>query len=239
MKSGEGLLDGFHSLAKLLSDDPLCLWLYENMNERMDATVELFDKRRRAFHLDRYEFAANFVEGGTVADIACGTGYGAEILKKEGRAAKVFGVDIDAKAVEYARRLHSSTDVEYFCASGDSTPLASGSVDAVVSFETLEHVPSDLALLEEFHRVLSSHGLLICSVPNNWPLHGTPFHVRVYDRQRLESTLSNCFHTIALYNQNSGCDSEFNRGQPRGIRSTEDDNEENAECFIAVCVKRD
>jgi ubiquinone/menaquinone biosynthesis C-methylase UbiE len=44
----------------------------------MDATLDMFDKKRREFHLDRYRFAAARVEQQKVLDCACGTGYGCE-----------------------------------------------------------------------------------------------------------------------------------------------------------------
>ncbi len=43
--------------------------------------------------------------------------------------------------------------------------LASASIDAVLSFEVLEHVPDHRAALHEFQRVLKPGGLLVLSVP--------------------------------------------------------------------------
>ena len=66
----------------LVCEDPHLGWLYRNRSERMDATVPMFPKSRANFHLARYEFAAERVAGKTVADIACGTGYGVRVLSQ-------------------------------------------------------------------------------------------------------------------------------------------------------------
>ena len=72
-------------------------WLAKNRLERMDATLNMFDEKRREFHLDRYRFAAARVARQKVLDCACGTGYGVRLLCEQGRAALVIGVDIAAK----------------------------------------------------------------------------------------------------------------------------------------------
>lgn len=231
-------LDKLQKLLDIIANNPKLLWLYKNRLERMDATVEFFDEARRAFHLARYEFASKYVAGKVVADIACGTGYGTELMVNAGKARKAIGVDIDIETINYAKGTHMPEGVEYVCASGDATGILDKSVDVVVSFETIEHVPDETPLLREVHRILRPGGILICSTPNNWPLDIAPYHVRVYDRYSFEAALSGCFESIELYNQNSGNNSSFNHGQPVGIRRTKPENETTAECYIAVCTKR-
>lgn len=215
---------------------PQTLWLYNNSKERMDANVEIFPLSRRLFHKERYNFAANYVSGKIVVDIACGTGYGTEILKIYGKAEKVIGVDIDTQAIEYAILKYKSPEVNFICASGAETGLDEASIDVVVSFETIEHVPDDKELLKEFIRILKPGGILICSTPNNWPL--TAFHVRNYDRKSFEEILNIGFTDITLYNQNSGSNLPRNHGQKAGITITTNENQDLAECYIAVCKKR-
>ena len=50
-------------------------------------------------------------------------------------------------------------------ASADCIPLASHSVDLVVSQEVLEHVPDPYAVLKDIHRVLKSGGFLYLQLP--------------------------------------------------------------------------
>lgn len=219
-------------------DDPHTCWLYQNRSLRMDATVPIFNDARRYFHLARYDLAARFVSGKVVADIACGTGYGVEILVQKGNAKKVIGVDNSRQTIEYAKSRHASSNTIYICSAGDATKIPSESVDVVVSFETLEHVPDDKALLSEFYRILKLGGQLLCSTPNNWPLDSAPHHLRTYDKERFLAVLSNYFEVAEVYNQNSGTDAPFNHGQPEGIKLTTPENEDTAECYIAICFKR-
>ena len=204
----------------------------------MDATVELFDAKRREFHLDRYRFAAARVKGLRVLDCACGTGYGVRLLHELGSAAQLVGVDIVAASAQYGRRYHGVGSAWFVCAAGERLPLRDASIDIVTSFETVEHVPDDYALVEEFHRVLRPEGKLIVSTPNRWPLADAPFHVREYDRASFVSVLASRFDCLEFYNQNSGSDTPFNHNQARGIVVTTLANENLAECYIAVCQRK-
>ena len=221
----------------LVCDDPQMAWLFRNRSERMDATLPLFPAGRAAFHLARYEFASQHVSQKTVADIACGTGYGTRLLAEKGGAKKVFGVDICEPAIEYARTRHLADGCVYQVSDATATGMADASIDVVVSFETLEHIPDDVALLHEFARILKPGGTLICSTPNGWPLEIAPHHVSVYDRRSFTEKLSACFAPVELWNQNSGTDFRYNHGQPAGMVPTTDENCESAECFIAVATK--
>jgi 2-polyprenyl-3-methyl-5-hydroxy-6-metoxy-1,4-benzoquinol methylase len=213
-------------------------WLYVHREERMDATVPFFDSVRTEFHLDRYRFASPFVANSRVADIACGTGYGCRILAEVGKAEHVTGIDCSAEAIEYARRHHSGSAIEYRVGDACQTGIPGDSLDWVVSFETLEHVPDEAAMLREFARILRPGGGLICSTPNQWPLEIAPYHVRVHDRSSFEAALAVQFDVEQIYNQNSGSDWKYNHQQPRSISPTSKDHESTAECFIALCRKK-
>ena len=231
-------LDRMEAMWEHCISDPEIKWLFQNRSERMDPTIPIFDTGRADFHLDRYRFAADRVESMVVADIACGTGYGSELLKVQGKAQSVVGVDICPDAINYASKKHSPDGVQFVCASGDATGLDTGSLDAVTSFETIEHVECDVKLLKEFARILKPGGRLICSTPNMWPLEIAPHHVRVYDRDSFAAVLEADFESIEMYNQNSGTSFQFNRDQERGIQLTTDENHELAECFLAVARKK-
>lgn len=213
-------------------------WLYQNRLERMDATLPIFDETRREFHLDRYRFAAERVKGKQVLDCACGTGYGVRVLREIGGAESVVGVDIENQAIQYACQKHRVDSTIFICSSGDRLPLSDNSIDIITSFETIEHVPDDKALVEEFYRVLRADGSLIISTPNQWPLAVSPFHLREYDRNTFMKALEARFECIELYNQNSGTDTPYNHNQPAGIVETTPENELLAECYIAVCRHR-
>ena len=218
--------------------NPEVLWLYANRVERLDATVPIYDEKRRQFHLARYEFAKDYVGGLHVADIACGLGYGTRMLAEAG-AARAVGMDVCAHAIRYAAKLHAHPKAAFLCASAYEPPCASASFDVIVSFETIEHLPDDAPLVRAFARLLRPEGRLIVSTPNQWPLTVAPYHTREYDRAAFERVLEPCFRIDALYNQNSGSAWRYNHEQPPGIVATTPENQANAECYIAVCTRKD
>lgn len=211
-------------------------FLSDNRALRMDANrFDIFNKNRCDFHIDRYRFACEYTEGKNVIDCASGTGYGSDIISKLGRANKVYGVEIDQDACNYAKLHYSSDNVEFFNASILGLPFKDNEFDVFVSFETIEHVKDELKQLREIQRVLKNGGLYIVSTPNDWGLERSKHHVRNYDYNSLINILSDNFKIRKIYNQNSGyVGREVNHSQKRGITLTNDYNCHLAECFIAV-----
>lgn len=66
------------------------------------------DDRIEADHLARYRFASRSAAGKDVLDIACGVGYGSELLMAAG-AKSYTGVDINADEIAYARETYGSS----------------------------------------------------------------------------------------------------------------------------------
>ena len=116
-------------------------------------------------HWHRYAFARRFARDKRVLDAACGEGYGSAMLAPA--AASVLGVDIDEPAVAHARQRYAQHANLRF-EQGDCTALACGDAqfDLIVSFETLEHVAAQQALIAGFASALAPGGLLIVSSPD-------------------------------------------------------------------------
>lgn len=126
-------------------------------------------------HVRRYLFAQQFVTDARVLDIACGTGYGGDVLLR-GRARQMIGMDISRDALDYAARRWKARC--FVKADAQRLPLPDGAVDVIVSFETLEHLPEPPRFLAEARRVLRADGWLILSTPNRAaasPGSATPF----------------------------------------------------------------
>ncbi len=136
-------------------------------------------------HVGRYESAAAAIANhprlvSSVLDIACGSGYGAKLLPVH----ELVGVDRDQTAIAFASKhyqingnLFLCQDVfEALCEAGE------GTMDAIVSIETVEHLPRELQtdFLKETHKRLSPYGLFFVTCPvrgEGDPQSGNPFHL--------------------------------------------------------------
>ncbi len=160
-----------------------------------------------AEHISRYAFAANFVAGKRVLDFACGAGYGSALLRSAG-ARWVVGNDIAVDAIRYARDHFSDSRTHFAAADCLRLSFHDDAFDVLVSFETIEHVPSYEVFLVEARRVLSPDGLLIISTPNKRTYsdesvkEDNPYHVHEFYLEEFQQALSVHFPTIKLYSQN-------------------------------------
>ncbi|MCW5874823.1 MAG: class I SAM-dependent methyltransferase [Anaerolineales bacterium] len=104
-----------------------------------------------------YEVSGEMLRNQRVVDFGCGAGIFLDMAK--GLAAETIGVDL----AEHFRE-HLEANGHKFLRGSDS--LAENSVDVVVSFDTLEHVPDPLAFLQEIRRVLKPGGRAFVGLPN-------------------------------------------------------------------------
>ena len=147
-------------------------------------------------HWHRYAFARRYAAGRRVLDVACGEGYGSGLLAAT--ALHVTGVDIDAKTLAHARATYADREnLRFVEGSAAALPLADASFDAIVSFETIEHLAAadQPRMLAEFARVLAPQGVLVLSSPNRPQYsdargHANPFHLHELDRNELAGLLA-------------------------------------------------
>lgn len=154
-------------------------------------------------HLLRYNFCKQFVAGKTVIDIACGSGYGTQIIAEAG-AQLAHGADISPETVEYATKTYAHAKSEYFVADGTDLPFGDHCYDVAVSFETIEHLEHYQKFIDELKRVLSPSGLLIISSPNKdlYP-SGNDFHYEEFTEEEFLTMLQVQFKHVKLYYQNN------------------------------------
>jgi len=141
--------------------------------------------------------------GETILDLGCATGGYCLALARQGR--RCTGVDVNAAYVERARA--AGVDAHHV-EPGAPLPLADASVDTVLLFEVLEHVPEPLPLLREARRVARRNVLV--TVPNTraQPLlreaslsfdHMLDVdHVRFFTRESLEALLLEAFPAVRV-----------------------------------------
>jgi 2-polyprenyl-3-methyl-5-hydroxy-6-metoxy-1,4-benzoquinol methylase len=161
-------------------------------------------------HLARYRFAQPLVAGKKVADLACGTGYGALMLADAG-ARSVHGMDISEEAVNLCIERNDKSNVTYSVANAqDLAGISDNEFDMVVSFETIEHLPDVEAYLDEIARILRPGGTYLVSTPDRrivstmyfFQRHpANPHHVREFTGRELLNLLSTRFEIEACHGQ--------------------------------------
>lgn len=133
-------------------------------------------------HLAVYEWIAARVGGKRVVDMACGEGYGSDILART--AASVVGVDANPEAHEHARLRYVRPNLRF---ERDLIESFAEPCDALVFLQTIEHVQDAGAVLEHFKSMLGPGGVAYVSTPNLLTLappgaekSDNPWHVREY-----------------------------------------------------------
>jgi len=119
-------------------------------------------------HLFRYNIARNFLTNTfnkqiTTLDAACGNGYGYRYL---GDLGKYIGSDVSHKALSQASKSFPMADYRQVDFAKEDLSQIFTSVDAIVSFETVEHLPNPEEFCKACYRILkNSNGYLIFSAP--------------------------------------------------------------------------
>jgi len=155
-------------------------------------------------HVYRYAFACRHVKGLNVLDIASGEGYGTNALAQVAKS--IVGVDISQDAIEHAiRRYH----LDFRLGGAESIPVADCSIDAAVSFETIEHVSAPEKLVIELFRVIPPEGMLIISTPNKnlsrREVTSNPFHCSELTISEFTALLNPWFEIQEICSQGLPC----------------------------------
>ena len=174
----------------------------------MNVNVEYcdpFDEQKDNFwmkveHSGRYLWAAEWLCARGcefVADIACANGYGSRILAE--RIRYVVGVDRNETYLALAEGAPNNDGVTFICCDLDHAPMPERltNVDAVVCFETLEHLIDPQAALKKIFKILRPEGFLLMSVPNEkyerTDENGNnedPFHLHIFSREDIIDLLN-------------------------------------------------
>ncbi len=151
-------------------------------------------------HLVVYEWIAERVEDLRVVDMACGEGYGSDVLA--GAAASVVGVDANPEAHEHARLRYQRTNLRF---ERDLVESFAEPCDAVVFLQTIEHVQDPGAILEHFKSMLEPGGTAFVSTPNLLTLappgaekSDNPWHVKEYRAEEFRALCREHFERVEL-----------------------------------------
>lgn len=174
-------------------------WLQKTRDLHMDMLREA--GRRSDGHVSRYVHAAKQIRpNDIVLDAACGMGYGTAVLAACSPGSRFIGVDIDQDSIDYAQANYAAQNPQISYRACDVTQLnflPDHSVDAVISFETIERIPNYDIFLAEVKRVLKPDGRFIGSVPNLWcdetGNDPNPHHFHVFDWNKLQQAVEKYF----------------------------------------------
>lgn len=155
-------------------------------------------------HYHRYLAAAELTRDLVIADVACGAGYGSAILSKFARL--VTGVDISELAVAAARSNFAGDNLRFQVGNCVNLPFDDRSLDAVVSFETIEHITQQDEFLDECKRVLKPKGMLIISTPHRERYNAqlaepNPHHLREMSEEEFRDALTSRFQSVHISGQ--------------------------------------
>lgn len=106
------------------------------------------------------------LEDRAVVDVGCGDGGLARAIRRAG-AARVIGVECSPRQLDKARAAEPVDGVAIIDGVAEALPVLAGTMDAVVFFNSLHHVPPQhmATAMAEAARVLKSGGRLYCSEP--------------------------------------------------------------------------
>jgi SAM-dependent methyltransferase len=148
-------------------------------------------------HLAVYEWIADRVAGLRVADLACGEGYGADVLARS--ASEVVGIDANPEAHEHARARYRRANLRF---ERGLVEEIRGPFEAIVFLQTIEHVQDPGPLCE---RIAAAAPVAYISTPNRLTLappgaakSDNPWHVREYTALEYRELLEPHFAAVEL-----------------------------------------
>jgi SAM-dependent methyltransferase len=154
-----------------------------------DVPAENYWYRR---HLAVYEWIGARVVGARVIDMACGEGYGSEVLSRT--AACVLGVDANPEAHEHSRLRYRRRNLAFERGMVENHGTAAA-FDAVVFLQTIAH----------FRSLLVAGGVAYISTPNVLTLapagarkSNNPWHLKEYRAAEFEQLCTTVFDQVEL-----------------------------------------
>jgi fatty-acid O-methyltransferase len=157
-------------IARHADDDVLFMnWAYEE-NPPMTIPLEPGDESHR-YPIQLYHATANQngdIAGQQVLEVGCGQGGGASYLTRTLRPASYIGLDLNATGIEFCRRHHQVTGLDFIQGDAESLPYPSESFDAVINVESSHFYPHFDRFLSEVKRVLRPGGAFLYTDVRQW-----------------------------------------------------------------------
>ncbi len=200
---------------KIKTKDPVNQPLISLENEKglekiglMNSAVWHEDPKRLVFTLSRYKFVAKMLTGkNRVAEIGCGDGFGARIVKQEVRQLTI--TDYDSY---FIKRFEDIVSEEYPISAVEHNilegPLGQ-KFDAIYSLDVLEHIPinHEDVFVKNIINSLGSNGIVILGMPSiESQTYASPAskegHINCKTGKDLKLFLEKYFHNVLLFSMN-------------------------------------
>lgn len=174
----------------------------------MNSAVWHEDPKRLVFTLSRYKFVAKMLTGkNRVAEIGCGDGFGARIVKQE--VGQLTITDYDSYFIkrfeDIASEEYPISAVEHNILEG---PLGQ-KFDAIYSLDVLEHIPNNHedVFVRNIINSLGSNGIVILGMPSiESQTYASPAskegHINCKTGKDLKLFLEKYFHNVLLFSMN-------------------------------------
>ncbi len=152
-------------------------------------------------HLLVYEWIAEQVDGLSVIDMACGEGYGCEVLSRHART--VIGVEANPEAYEHARLRYRRANIAFEC---DLVERFSARAEAITFLQTIEHLRDPGPVLRHFSGLVGGEGAIYISTPNVRTLapagaerSDNPWHVHEYTAEEFAALCASHFTCVRMF----------------------------------------
>ena len=179
----------------------------------------------------RYAPVREAINGQVILDLGCGLGYSSKMLHDWG-AKRVFGIDIDPKAIEAAEeKFGKSKTLEFICGSAEqiNTLIDFSIVDGICFVECIEHVLEPELVLRKLATFKRADTWIYITAPNDgWSYRYSnsenSHHLRRFSKKSFATmtepylgvpkSLGEFHGSLGLYSLSDACspDSESNLG---------------------------
>lgn len=197
-------------------------------------------------HLQSCEWASKYLNGLTVLDVGCGTGYGAYYLATHG-AKYVLGIDVSADAIIFAKKHWEAPNLRFMVMDALNLKFQTSTFDAVVSFQVLEHIYNQEKFISEIVRMLRPSGRLYIGTPNASVSRSGKggYHVREVEKGEFEELLRRHFNHVKVLGQDVTINGVRQKAKwyryiykvNRTNLIIVEDDVNDAYCLLAVCEK--
>jgi len=162
--------------------------------------------RHLLYAMAHYKFAAKMIgHDKRVLDVGCGEGLGTWLLAVE--CGNAMGIDFDDEAVLKAAENWNDPRVRFQSIDFLNSDL--GQFDAVMAFDTIEHIMPENAdgFFRKIADSLSPDGITVIGTPNiTADRYASPIakegHVNMYSGERLEEEMSKYFSRVLMFGAN-------------------------------------